>query len=95
MYNSSIHVHVDTVHDSMITYIIITQLAWNKLEKNKFNLSMFERLIRNDYPHTLLLRQYRMHPDLVPLFGYHYFSKKYQGKKEILSSEVYIIIIVF
>ena len=80
---------------SMITYIIIIQLAWNKLEKNKFNLSMFERLIGNYYPHTLLLRQYRMHPDLVPLFGYHYTSKKYQGKKEIHSSEVYIIIIVF
>ena len=48
-------------------------------------MSMFERLIRNDYPRTLLLRQNRMHPSLVPLFEYHY-------RRQIISHEVAIII---
>ena len=78
--------YAGTIDDAMIALCV--QLACNKLEKNKFNLSLFERLIRNGYPHTLLLRQNRMYPDLVRLFGYHYFSEKYQGKKEILSTEV-------
>ena len=77
---------IGTIGDAVIALCV--QLACNKLEKNKFNLSLFERLIRNGYPHTLLLRQNRMYPDLVRLFGYHYFSEKYQGKKEILSREV-------
>lgn len=64
------------------------QLSWNRLEKNKFNVSLFERLIKNKYPCTLLLRQNRMHRDLVPLYGYHYYSEKYKGSKEILSSDV-------
>ena len=51
-----------------------SQVAWNKLasEKHKFDVSLFARLIKNKYPHTLLLRQSRMHPSLVPLFAYHY-----------------------
>ena len=47
-------------------------------------MSLFERLIRNQYPRTLLLRQSRMHPSLVPLYGYHY----QQGKNKIMSVEV-------
>ncbi|CAI8051442.1 Helicase required for RNAi-mediated heterochromatin assembly 1 [Geodia barretti] len=49
-------------------------VVWNKLasDRYKFDVSLFERLIRNKYPHTLLLRQSRMHPSLVPLYGYHY-----------------------
>jgi helicase required for RNAi-mediated heterochromatin assembly 1 len=50
------------------------QVAWNKLasDRYKFDVSLFARLIRNKYPHTLLLRQSRMHPSLMPLYGYHY-----------------------
>ena len=74
---------------------IALQLACSKLEKNRFNVSLFERLIRNDYPHTLLLTQNRMHPDLVPLFEYHYFSTKYQGRKEIRSGKVSLLLTDF
>ena len=63
----------------MLTTIL--QVAWNKLADKKFNVSLFKRLIRNKYPHTLLLRQSRMNPSLVPLYGYHY-------KRRILSVEV-------
>ena len=63
------------------------QLACRKLEKNKFDLSLFERLIKNQYPYTLLMRQNRMHPDLVPLYEYHYLEQKREAGR-ISSSKV-------
>ena len=69
-----------------------TQLAWNKLGwEKKFDLSLFERLIKNGYPHTLLLRQSRMHPSLVPLHAYHYQTRD----SNIKSVEVSYMIIMF
>ena len=47
---------------------------------------MFERLFRNGYPHTLLLRQSRMHPSLVPLYGYHYQRHTLEIKSVEVSS---------
>ena len=37
---------------------------------------MFERLVNNNFPYTILMKQNRMHPDLVPLFSYHYAQQK-------------------
>ena len=71
-----------SLHQLALATMYHSQVAWNKLAReNKFDVSLFQRLIRNKYPHTLLLRQSRMHPSLVPLFGYHY-------QKEIRSVEV-------
>ena len=82
-------------YPSCICTHIALQLACSKLERNRFNVSLFERLIRNDYPHTVLLTQNQMHPDLVPLFEYHYFSTKYQGRKEIRSGKVSLLLTDF
>ena len=68
------------------------QLASQKLKDGGFDQSLFERLIISNYPCTELKRQYRMHPDLVPLYEYHYFKKKHI-KEGILPGEVMIIII--
>ena len=50
---------------------------------------MFERLVKNNYPYTLLMRQSRMHPDLVKLFSYHY-SEQRKEAGQIKSSQVHV-----
>ncbi len=52
------------------------QVSCRRLKKNKFNVSMFERLVNNNFPYDLLMRQSRMHPDLIGLFSYHYPAQK-------------------
>jgi superfamily I DNA and/or RNA helicase len=43
------------------------------LEKNyNFNISLFERLIINDFPKMTLLTQLRMRPEISELMGYYY-----------------------
>ena len=48
---------------------------------------MFERLVKNNFPYTLLMRQSRMHPQFVKLFSYHY-SEQRKEAGQIKSSKV-------
>ncbi len=54
----------------------LPQLSCRRLKKHKLNVSMFERLVNNSFPYVLLMRQSRMHPDLIRLFSYHYPAQK-------------------
>ena len=61
----------------MRIFLIFIQVAcWKLAKEHKFNTSMFERLVNNHFPYTILTRQNRMHPNLVPLFSYHYVQQK-------------------
>ena len=48
---------------------------------------MFERLVKNNFPYTLLMRQSRMHPLFVELFSYYYIEQRKEAGK-IESSKV-------
>ena len=48
---------------------------------------MFERLVNNNFPHTLLMRQSRMHRDLVHLFSYHYAEQMKEAGSGLLSAK--------
>ncbi len=64
------------------------QVSCRRLKvNNKFNVSMFERLVNNNFPCVLLMTQSRMHPDLVNLFSYHYAAQKKQAGSGLLSNE--------
>jgi len=69
-------------------YQLKPQVHSHKLAKDhKFNTSMFERLVKNKFPYTLLMQQSRMHPLLVTLFSYHYIEQTKQAG-QIKSSKV-------
>ena len=59
---------------SITCLVYFLQVCWRVLAGN-FDVSMFERLLSNNFPHVILNVQGRMHPELVDLYSYHYGSE--------------------
>ena len=73
---------------------ILFQLAYSRLMKHNFQVSMFERLISNNFPSTLLMMQSRMHKSLVPLYSFRYREQIKEGGRITSPSRVCLIIII-
>ena len=50
--------------------------------KYKLEISMFERLVRNRFPHATLIVQHRMRPEIAQIVSDHIYEKKLQDHKK-------------
>lgn len=44
--------------------------------ENKYDQSLFERLMKSGYPVNVLKTQYRMHPDISSVIGSNFYGQK-------------------
>ena len=55
--------------------------------KYKLEISMFERLVRNRFPHATLTVQHRMRPEIAQIVSDHIYEKKLRDHEEIKSRD--------
>ncbi|KAL5510866.1 hypothetical protein EMCRGX_G006477 [Ephydatia muelleri] len=65
------------------------KISCKRLEKKKFDKSMFQRLIEGGFPYKLLMHQCRMRPEMVSLYAHQYSRHKEERGGQIQSNTEY------
>ena len=55
--------------------------------ENHYDQSLFERMMKCDYPVSILKTQYRMHPDISHIIGKHFYGQKLMNSSSIIAEE--------
>ena len=68
------------------------QISCRSLEKQKFDKSMFQRLVEGGFPYKLLMYQSRMRPEMVSLYAHQYRRHKEECGGQIQSNTEVLVL---